>query len=174
LRFQVKTNYTYKGIKQFQRIALKKMLKARMQGVRIFYAVVGAFSLVCGFILLWLNEYLALMIVAFALSAFFLLPAIFFQSFMAWSAMRRIHKSVKEVVYTFGEERLMIDNAVEKKSYEYSAIYALFESKDHFFIFLTIQTGYTLSKSAFTIGAPGELKEFLVEKTKKPMEYIAL
>ena len=79
--------------------------------------------------------------------------------------LRSYNKKVGEVTYSFGEDALRLDCAVERSTVQYPALVKLVEVKDHFLIYPQKRVAFALPKAGFVQGSAADFLPFLEEKT---------
>ena len=79
--------------------------------------------------------------------------------------LRSYNKKVGEVTYSFGEDALRIDCAVERSTVQYSALVKLVEVQDYFLIYPQKRAAFALPKSGFAQGNAADFLPFLEKKT---------
>lgn len=142
-------------------VALQKVVQMKVGKVLIW---IGTIICTIDSILLWvwnsedkiLMSVLALLVWAIAL---------FLDRFVGWRIYRGRNRGVKEISYTFCDETLLIQDALEEGKIGYAAFTRLAEDRKRYFLFVQKHAAYILPKSDFTQGDSAEFAAFIAEKT---------
>ena len=170
-------------MKDFQHVVALATRKGRVLGQRIFYAIFGVLGLGSGVLLLLIYDQLegdgvsSILIAVLGLlaGAFFAVRALFYYQYLGFFSGRVMRKRlagyVSEVRYTFGEEEMTVDDALEHCSHPYSVFQGCYESRRLFVLLLTPRTGYFISKEDLEPGEEEALRALLTERLSKPPVY---
>lgn len=69
--------------------------------------------------------------------------------------------------YYFNEDRVLIKNKLGTTERPYSALEAVYEAKEYYYILLTERSGYIIKKDSFVKGKEEDFHKFIKEKMKK-------
>lgn len=155
-KFKVQTSTSLEDL-----VALQKASKAKWSRVSLWVC-----AIVCTIdtILLWVwNSEDKILISVLALLVWAI--ALFLDRFVGWRIYRGRNRGVKEISYTFCDETLLIQDALEEGKIGYAAFTRLAEDRKRYFLFVQKHAAYILPKSDFTQGDPAEFAAFIAEKT---------
>ncbi|MDO4866722.1 MAG: YcxB family protein [Clostridia bacterium] len=79
--------------------------------------------------------------------------------------LRSYNKKVGEVTYSFGEDALRLDCAVENSTVQYPALVKLVEAKDYFLVYPQKRAAFALPKAGFVQGNAADFLPFIEQKT---------
>lgn len=90
---------------------------------------------------------------------------LFMDRFYGWIFYRGRNRAVKEISYTFNDEAVLLQDALEEGKLDYAAFVKLVEDRKYFFLFVQKHAAHILPKAGFTQGDPADFAAFIAEKT---------
>ena len=131
----------------FNHVVARAVRRRRTMGMRIFCGIFGVLGLVAGGLLLWIGEDIPIAILGLVAGAFFAFRAVFYYQYIGFLAGRLLTKRVDQVVYTFDDEGVSVDNALEHCEHPYHVFEGVYESRRLFVLLVTNRVGYLIAKS---------------------------
>lgn len=155
-RFKVQTHTSLEDMVALQRVSQQKWSRV----------VLWIAAIVCTIssILLWVwngeDKLLATIVALFCWTM-----VLFMDRFSGWLAYRGRNRAVKEISYTFCDETVLIQDALEDGKLGYAAFVRLMEDRKRYFLFVQKRAAHILPKMDFTQGNPADFAAFIAEKT---------
>lgn len=156
VKFQVQTSTTIQDLTALQRASQPKWLK-------ILLWICAVFCMISA-ITLWIWDAEDKINVSL-ITLFIWAIVLFLDRFSGWMSYRGRNRGIKEISYTFCDETLLIQDALEEGKLGYAAFTKLVEDRKRYFLFVQKHAAYILPKSDFTEGDPAEFGAFIAEKT---------
>ncbi|MCC8122677.1 MAG: YcxB family protein [Oscillospiraceae bacterium] len=164
MKFEVRTKFAKEDIGEFQRVSLQTIQKKKMMLIKIIYSVLAILFLF-GSVWVAVERQDFRWFVGGVVAAAILFFAGYYQSRpspgRAWRKWKRATSNM-EMLYQFDEENFierMGANSYYKN--KYTDIYACFENKLNFFVFVSKEEGYMIKKSDFVLGKAKDFKAFI-------------
>ena len=77
-----------------------------------------------------------------------------------------------ELDYRFSEDGFTVTLPTSRTEMAYSSIAGVFEDAGHYVLLLPAKNGFILRKDAFTQGTPEQFRDFIAQKTGRPVKYV--
>ena len=169
----VTTYYCSKAlIRDFQHVMARAGHPKRTLAKRILLAVLGTLFLLCALLLLLIGggafEY-AFGILDLVCGIMCIVSAIWYYDRLARIALRSMPKNLDKMQFTFSENSILIDNALEHCEHNYSVFYGVCESRRLFVLMLTDRLGYSIDKSVLSEEETENLRNILQTRFSGPL-----
>lgn len=163
MKFVVKSVYQHNDVVEFQRVVGLTVQRTKNLLSRVTFFFLGALFLVTGCSMAVTGGSFTWAIGGIVAGFVLCIPGFYHHKYLAWTTWRRWQRSNggKEISYSFDEDGVvesMVGNTFRTR---YDEVYACFENKDYFFLFLSKREGYILKKSDFVEGRPEKFKAAL-------------
>lgn len=155
----------------FHRVVGTALRRRKVIAQRIFYGIFGVLGIFSGISLLLIAEETSDWTIAFLgllFGIYFFIRAVFYYQWLGFFSGRMLVKEVSTVQYTFGEETVSIDNALEHCEHPYHVFTGLYEARRIFVLMVTPRVGYVIDKAAFSEEALAQFRALMAEKFEVP------
>lgn len=155
-RFKVQTHTSLEDMVALQRVSQPKWSRVLLW--------ISAIICTVGSILIWAwggEDKILMSVIALLVWAM----ALFADRFSGWLAYRGRNHAVKEISYTFCDETMLVQDALEDGRLGYAAFVKLLEDRRYYFLFVQKRAAHILPKMDFTQGNPADFVVFIAEKT---------
>lgn len=172
---KVVTSYKkYKGLMtDFHHVVAQATRRGRVIGQRIFYGIFGFLGIASGCTLLFIatdrTEY-SVAALGLIFGIYFAIRCLFYYQYLGFFTGRMMTKEIDEVIYTFDEEKVVIDNALEHCEHPYHVFFGVYESKRIFVLMVTKRIGYIIAKADFTQEELERFRALLCDRFEVPLK----
>ena len=155
----------------FHRVAALAMRRWRVLSQRIFYGVFGVLGIGCGIVLLVAGIEIPIALLGLLVGAYFISRMLFYYQYLGFFSGRLMAERVDHVQYTFGDEGVEIDDALEHCVHPYHVFHGIYESRRIFLLLVTNRIGYIIAKSDLSAEQETALRAILKERFEVPLVY---
>ncbi len=160
--FENKTTYTHDTYITFLKFHAKKYNFSYMT-YTVFWALL---FLLCIYLAFSVNNRIQGVIVTLVLIGF-----LFYRIYKPKFTVKKEIKSDKistnnTNTFSFFDKNFVVTNNNGSFDYKYFMLHKIFETKDFFYLYVTKENAFLLSKNSFTLGTAEEFSEFLKKKCK--------
>lgn len=155
----------------FQRVVGQAVRRKKVLAQRVFYAIFGILGLAAGILLLPTGENLPGAVLGLLVGAFFAVRAVFYYQYLGFFSARLMVKQVDHVTYTFDDEGVTIDDALEHCVHPYHVFKGIYESRRTFVLLVAERIGYVIAKGDLSEGELTALRALFRERFEAPLTY---
>ena len=138
---------------------------------RVFYSIFGVLGLASGVLLLVIDSDHAVALLGLLAGAFFAVRAVFYYQYLGFLSARLMLKQVDSVRYTFDDEGVTIDDALEHCVHPYHVFQGIYESRRTFVLLITNRIGYIIAKTDLSDEEISALRALLNARFEVPLKY---
>lgn len=156
----------------FQRVVGQALRRRKVLAQRIFYGIFGVLGIFSGIVLLLIAEKTAEFALAFLgllFGIYFFIHAAFYYQWLGFFSGRMLVKEVSEVKYTFEQDQVVIDDALEHAEHPYHVFTGLYEARRIFVLMVTSRVGYVIAKDALSEEELARFRALISEKFEIPL-----
>ncbi len=156
-------------MQDFHRVVAYAVRRKRVLAQRIFYGVFGVLGTAAGLLLLPVGGYVPAALVGLLAGVFFLVRCVFYYQYLGFFSARLMVRQVDSVRYTFGDDGVTIDDALEHCVHPYHVFQGVYESRRTFVLLLTGRIGYIIAKDDLSADETAALRALLEERFEAPL-----
>lgn len=156
----------------FHRVVGTALRRRKVIAQRIFYGIFGLLGIFSGISLLLIatdSTKYSVAALGLLFGAYFFIRAAFYYQWLGFFSGRMLVKEVSTVQYTFKEDKVVIDNALEHCEHPYHVFTGLYEARRIFVLMVTPRVGYVIEKAAFSEEALAQFRTLMAEKFEVPL-----
>jgi len=174
MEFRIKTEYDQQALKVLANTLRKTLRRKRSKRSHIFGWLVIVLGLTVTVLDLLIGEQSFDVGTAATIGAVLLvfLTMLNEDALNGWIAGRNQMPNMKHTETVFGPEEYTSVTQPARTTWRYDQILAAYERPGYFVFFLSPKHGQVYDKSGFEMGTPEEFRDFIAEKTGKPVEWI--
>lgn len=175
MKFSARMKYEKADYEAFTRMSGKVLNRWKNIGTRIMLLIIAVFFIVLAATLALqeMNGGMMLCILCIIAAVCFFAISILLYRCQAW-LLRHRQGDMGEINYTFREKGFHMESALGESDYNYKFLRLVLESDEYFFLMLSESSALVLPKRSMVVGTARGLKEFLEEKTGKPIQTVEL
>lgn len=171
--YQFKLNsYTIQDLLILSRVTAKCYRRVRTLISRVVLFFLGLVMLGMGLLVLIGAGPLTLEILLLAGGLLYIGLSIFYHRLVAWKSRRMLIKNTGEITVTLDDAGVRECSEKVEGFYPYQAFIGCVYSPGWYFLFLDKKHAVILPEGAMIAGDPEHFRDFIQEKTGKPVEYV--
>lgn len=173
MEFRFETNYDQRGLTAMARALRKTIRKKRSRRSHIFgWSIVGLAVLLIAVERLLDEPWTLRDTLNCAAGGIVVLILLTEDSVNAFFAKRKMLPGTSSARSVFGEESYTSTTEAAATEFRYEAIQQVCETADYFVILFSHRHGQIYDKATLRGGTAGEFRDFIAERTGKPVAYI--